>query len=223
MLALAVGALLMGCAGADTREAAQDHETQPLHTDDTTVPTQTERPGDHGHHPAETEVVTGTEDPHAHHHHDDEPDEVVTTGPPRPADPDVECGTTLLPDGEQVIRYCDEGHAQFTVGDTEVMTDGARCEDRGGFFLAHFGTNYSDEEAARGEYLGLILEEVPSTGTSSPRISALELTLSGYRQVVSDASVQMTHQDPGVEMTLTGELPDGRSFEIEAHCSTTGS
>ena len=86
------------------------------------------------------------------------------------------------------------------------------------FFLAHFGTNYSDETTARGAYLGLVLEEVPDSGPSSPRISALELTFQGYRQVISEAQVDVELHGSELELTLTGTLHDGSDLRVEGHC-----
>jgi hypothetical protein len=160
----------------------------------------------------------GAED--GHEHDDAAPADAATTGPPRPADPALLCGTTVLPDGEQVTRYCDEGLATFVVGDdkdTEVK--GAECEDRGALFLAHFGSNYSDQTTARGDYLGLALEAMPETdGPAS--IYALELTVDGHRPAVSAATVDVTRTGDVVTFDLVGELADGRTLSVGASCHT---
>ncbi|QDO89664.1 hypothetical protein FNH13_16075 [Ornithinimicrobium ciconiae] len=120
--------------------------------------------------------------------------------------------------GEQVVRYCDEGQARFVVGDDkDTEVEGATCEDRGALFLAHFGTNYSDDAAAQGDYLGLALEEMPETDGQAP-IYALELTLDGYRLPLTDAVVDVERDDHTLGLTLTGELSDGRPLRVEASC-----
>lgn len=96
---------------------------------------------------------------------------------------------------------------------------GATCEERGLIFLAHFGANYSDDASGRGEYLGLALEDMPATeGRAS--VYALELTLGGYRQTISSATVDVTRQGDVVDFEVVGALTDGRSLSISASCHT---
>lgn len=176
-------------------------------------------PAPHGH-----DTATGTDDDaegggHVHDHGAAE-DAVVTTGPPRPADPDLACGLTVLEDIEQVIRYCGHGHMNVTLGDAEeVYVDGAQCEDRGGFFLMHFGTSYSDEATARGEYVGLVLEDMPAEGEGTPRVSALEFTAGGHRQAVAEAEATVTWIGDEVELELAGDLASGEAFAVHGHCA----
>lgn len=154
------------------------------------------------------------------HGHSDAEATAATTGPPRPADAGLECGTTVLPDGQQVTRYCNEGAATFTVGDAKgTAVKGATCEERGLIFLAHFGANYSDESSGRGEYLGLALEDMP-TKAGRASIYALELTVDGYRQNVSRATVDVSRDGDVVELTVVGALADGRSLSVAASCHT---
>jgi hypothetical protein len=167
--------------------------------------------------------VTGSPSPAASGEHEHGPDEEptpATTGPPRPADAALGCGTTVLPDGEQVTRYCNEGLATFVVGDdTSTDVKGATCEERGLIYLAHFGANYSDEATGRGEYLGLALEDMPATeGRAS--VYALELTVGGYRQTIADATVDVTREGDVVDFRVVGALTDGRSLSITARCHT---
>jgi hypothetical protein len=159
-----------------------------------------------------------------HEHGEGEPTP-ATTGPARPADAALDCGTTVLPNGEQVTRYCNEGQATFIVGDgkgtdgkgTDVK--GATCEERGLIFLAHFGANYSDEATGRGEYLGLALEDMPAKeGRAS--IYALELTLGGYRQSLSKATVDVTRKGDVADFHVVGTLADGRNVSVTATCHT---
>lgn len=214
VLALTVGVPVTACTGTPTDGDRGDN----AHL--TTV--------DHSGHQAGTGDVataTGVPDPVAsdgdeHHHGQGElPDSgAATTGPARPADSDLPCGTTVLPDGEQVVRYCEDGTAVFTLGDhEEAEVQGTTCENRGALFLAHFGTNYSDDTTARGEYLGLALEDVPeSSGAAS--IYALELTVGGYRQPVAEASVEVAQDGSTLTLELDGSLTDGRELLVRASC-----
>lgn len=166
---------------------------------------------DHGDHAAD-----------GHVHDDGAEATAFPTGPPRPADPDVACGTTVLTNGEQITRYCGDGAATFVVADEkETQVLGAVCEDRGVLFLSHFGTNYSDDHDAYGDYLGLALENMPETEGSAD-IYALELTIDGYRQAVAEAEVDVLRDGNHFEITLTGELADGRSLSVESICHTEG-
>jgi hypothetical protein len=153
-----------------------------------------------------------------HEHGPDEEPAAATTGPPRPADPALGCGTTVLTNGEQVTRYCNEGLATFIVADADgIDAKGASCEQRGLIFLAHFGANYSDEATGRGEYLGLALEDMPAKeGRAS--IYALELTLGGYRQSLSKATVDVTRTGDVVDFHVVGALADGRDVSVAASC-----
>ena len=155
-----------------------------------------------------------------HEHGAEEEPAAATTGPPRPADPALGCGTTVEPNGEQVTRYCNEGLATFIVADGEgTDVKGASCEQRGVIFLAHFGANYSDEASGRGEYLGLALEDMPAKeGRAS--IYALEMTLAGYRQSLSKATVDVTRKGDVVDFHLVGALADGRDVTVTASCHT---
>lgn len=208
-LMLAVGVSVSACTGTPTGAEAD----LVLNTD-----------GAHGAHGGGAAEAEASHEGHADgdgHEHDDEAEASdPTTGPPRLADAALLCGTTVLPDGEQVTRYCDEGTASFVVGGSEDNdVKGATCEDRGAFFLAHFGANYSDAANARGEYLGLALEEMPETAGRAA-IYALELTVEGYRQAVSAATVDVTRKGDVVTLDVVGELTDGRRLSIAASCHT---
>jgi hypothetical protein len=209
---LAVGVSVSACTGAPTgAEADLVLQTNGAH-------------GAHGAGATETGAATDEDSHEDHedgHQHDDEVEaSAPTTGPPRPADAALLCGTTVLPDGEQVTRYCDEGTASFVVGENKnTDVKGATCEDRGAFFLAHFGANYSDAATARGDYLGLALEEMPETAGQAA-IYALELTVDGYSQAVSTATVDVTRTGDVVTLDVVGELNDGRSLSIAASCHT---
>lgn len=214
-LLLAVGVSVSACTGAPTG-AGSDPGQQTASGTAAPAATGEEHADDHGEHADEHADETGGDD-HAHHDEDVET-AAPTTGPPRPADPDLECGTTVLDDLEQVTRYCDEGSARFVVADDKDTTvEGATCEDRGAFFLAHFGTNYSDDFNSRGDYLGLALEEMPETSGTAP-IYALELTLDGYKTPLAGADVEVSRSGGTVDLTLTGELADGRDLLVEATC-----
>lgn len=169
-----------------------------------------------GHGSASSSASPGEAEGHDHAA-DGEP-VAATTGPPRPADPALGCGTTVLTTGEQVTRYCDEGLATFIVADADgIDAKGASCEQRGLIFLAHFGANYSDEASGRGEYLGLALEDMPATeGRAS--IYALELTLGGYRQSLSKATVDVTRTGDVADFHVVGALTDGRNVSVTATC-----
>lgn len=214
-LVLAVGVSVSACTGTSTGAGHDAGQHTASHEPAAGTGDPAGQTDDHGEHHDES---SGTAGDHAHDHGDETADAVVTAGPPRPADPSVECGTTVTDGGEQVVRYCDEGEARFVVGDDkDTEVDGATCEDRGALFLAHFGTNYSDDAAARGDYLGLALEEMQQAQGAAP-IYALELTLDGYRLPLADAVVDVDRDDATVGLTLSGELSDGRELRVEASC-----
>lgn len=202
LLMLAVGVSVSACTGTPA-EGGHDHDSSAAH--DTHA-------GDEG-------AAAG--DDHDHDDHDHDEDEEFPTGPPRPADPDLACGPTVLSPGQQVVRYCGEGGAIFTVGDDkETEVEGGLCEDRDALFLIHFGANYSDPDVAAGDYVGVALRDMPEEAGPAP-IYALELTLDGWRTQVGKADVEVSFDGDMLEMELVGELADGRPLTITGSCEVT--
>lgn len=200
LLTLAVGVSVSACTGTPA-EGGHDHDSSAAH--DTHA-------GDEG-------AAAGDDHDHDDHDHDEE----FPTGPPRPADPDLACGPTVLSPGQQVVRYCGEGGATFTVGDDkETEVEGGLCEDRDAIFLIHFGANYSDPDVAAGDYVGVALRDMPEEAGPAP-IYALELTLDGWRTQVGKADVEVSFDGDMLEMELVGELADGRPLTITGSCEVT--
>jgi hypothetical protein len=138
-------------------------------------------------------------------------DPTPTSDPPTSA---VECGLNTYEDGHQVVRYCGDGSATVRLAGAEpVRVDGAECRRRGAFVTANLGTNYSNPDAARGAYVGLLLKaSEPAT------VTGIELTLDGGRIAVSEASAKVRLSDSALDTTVTGSA-DGKEVEIALHCA----
>lgn len=132
----------------------------------------------------------------------------------------VECGLNTYEDGHQVVRYCGDGSATVRVAaDEPVRVDGAECRRRGAFVTANLGTNYSNPDAARGAYVGLLLGGLPDAGGARPaEVAGIELTLDGARVAVSEASARVTLSDSALEATVKGSA-DGEEVEIALRCA----
>jgi hypothetical protein len=137
------------------------------------------------------------------------------------ADPTVECGLSTFEDGHQVVRYCGDGVARVAVGKDFVDVTGAACQQRGAFVTANFGTNYSRSEAARGDYVGLLLGELPAEGTDPTEadVSGIEVVVDGARVAVEDATTSVTVGGAGLEGTVTGAVDGDGPIEIAFTCT----
>lgn len=134
----------------------------------------------------------------------------------------MECGLSVLDDGQQVMRYCGDGEARITVTGGPYDVKGAECRQRGEFLTANFGTNFSKDETAQGEYVGLLLRGVPASGTKATdvKISGLEVTVAGKRQPLTDATVKASMQAGRLEGSLHGGT-EGGPVTIEFRCAAT--
>jgi hypothetical protein len=132
----------------------------------------------------------------------------------------------VLDDGRQVVRYCGDGEARIALTDgphTGGIQDvkGAECRQRGEFLTANFGTNYSDEVAAQGEYVGLLLGGLGRSGDAATgvKVAGLEVMVGGKRQSLSDAKATASLKGGRLDGSLTGRTEDG-PVTIEFHCAT---
>lgn len=137
------------------------------------------------------------------------------------ADVALECGLSTFPDGQQAMRYCGDGVAVVSVGDMRTPVGGAACERRGDFVTANFGTNYSDDKAARGNYVGLLLSG-PSSGKdpAEVKLSGVEIVVDGKRQPLSEGAATAVLQDKGLQGTVTGQIGEDL-VTIEFDCRTS--
>lgn len=142
-------------------------------------------------------------------------------GPGSTAAPTVECGLSTFEDGHQVIRYCGDGVARVAVGKDFVDVTGAACQQRGAFVTANFGTNYSRDGTASGDYVGLLLGGLPGGGTDPAEadLSGIEVTVDGARVAVEDATASVAVSGGGLEGTVTGGVPGDGPIEIAFNCA----
>jgi hypothetical protein len=135
------------------------------------------------------------------------------------AAPTVECGLSTFEDGHQVIRYCGDGVARVAVGKDFVDVTGSACQQRGAFVTANFGMNYAREGAASGDYVGLLLGELPDGGVlTEAALSGIEVTVDGARVAVEDATATVAVSGGGLEGTVTGGVPGDGPIEIAFNC-----
>lgn len=135
-------------------------------------------------------------------------------------EPAIECGSSTYEDGHQVIRYCGDGSAEVRVdGAASATVRGGVCDAHGAFVTANFGTNYSNPEAADGDYVGLLLTDLPETGREArARVTAVELTIDGERVAVSADRTTATLARGALAARVTGSGPKG-PVTIAASCT----
>ncbi|EWT07658.1 hypothetical protein N864_03295 [Intrasporangium chromatireducens Q5-1] len=143
------------------------------------------------------------------------------TGPPSAEPLALECGLSVVDGGQEVVRYCGAGAARVTVPGGSYDAEGAECRQRGEFVTANFGTNYSNDEAAQGQYVGLLLGGVPGAGASPAkvRLAGLEVTVGGKRQQVAAATATARLTGDRLEGTVSGRVGED-AVSIEFHCTT---
>ena len=144
------------------------------------------------------------------------------TGAPSAEPLALTCGLSVVDGGQQVVRYCGDGAARVSLTGRSYDAEGAECRQRGAFLTANFGTNYSNDEAAQGQYVGLLLGGVPGAGEKPGKVqlAGLEVTVGGTRQRVAAATATARLTGDRLEGTVSGRVGDG-AVAIEFHCSTT--
>lgn len=145
----------------------------------------------------------------------------ATPNPPEPTGTGqaLDCGLSTFDDGHQVMRYCGEGTAAVDAAGTRAEVTGAVCEQRGEFLTANFGTNYSNETAARGEYVGILLTGLPKDdATATVKVAAIEVIIDGERQAITGTVAASRVKDGRLEGSLTGNTGQGPA-RIEFDCA----
>ena len=135
--------------------------------------------------------------------------------------PSLACGETTFDDGHQAVRYCGKGTATIEQG-RAVSIPGSLCEDRGAFLTVHFGVNYSEDESAKGSYLGLLLGDVTTKDRPAPAtLSGFELVVDGERVTATTAQVTARRTATQLDGTVEGTLDSGTPLTATFTCPIT--